>query len=134
MSAHAPPGRQSLLARLWRDHVRRYKTDLLALVPVLAAVSLLGIGYTWILKQVGDGLQRNDFTTTAWAPLALLAVAVARAAATWAQAIMSQGIGQKVLRDLQGALFAKLVRADFARYSRENSGQMVSRLTNDVNV
>jgi subfamily B ATP-binding cassette protein MsbA len=131
---HAPPGRKSLLLRLWRDHVRRYKTDLFALVPVLAAVSLLGIVYTWILKQVGDGLQHNDFATTAWAPLALLAVAIARAAATWAQAIMSQGIGQKVLRDLQGALFAKLVRADFARYSRENSGQMVSRLTNDVNV
>jgi subfamily B ATP-binding cassette protein MsbA len=130
----APQKGASLLGRLWRDHVSRYKTDLIALVPVLAAVSLLGLAYTWILKEVGDGLQRNDFSVTAWAPLALLGAAIARAAATWAQAIMSQGVGQKVLRDLQGALFAKLVRADFARYGRENSGQMVSRLTNDVNI
>ncbi|MEJ0023781.1 MAG: ABC transporter ATP-binding protein [Alphaproteobacteria bacterium] len=124
----------SLLGRLWRDYVSHYKGDLIALVPVLAAVSVLGLAYTWILKEVGDGLQRSDYSVTTWAPLALIAAALARAAATWAQAIMSQGVGQKVLRDLQGALFAKLVRADFARYSRENSGQMVSRLTNDVNV
>jgi subfamily B ATP-binding cassette protein MsbA len=130
----APQKGASLLGRLWRDYVSRYKTDLILLVPVLAAVSLLGLAYTWILKEVGDGLQRNDYAVSAWAPLALLAAAIARAAATWAQAIMSQGVGQKVLRDLQGALFGKLVRADFARYGRENSGQMVSRLTNDVNV
>lgn len=134
MRGPAPPRKTSLLGRLWRDYVRRYKADLLALAPVLAAVSLLGVAYTAILKEVGDGLQQNNFSATTWAPIALIAITLGRAATIWLQAIMSQGIGQKVLRDLQGALFAKLVRADFARYGRENSGQMVSRLTNDVNI
>ncbi len=134
MRASSPAPRATLIGRLWRDHVKRYRTDLLLLVPVLAAVSLIGVAYAWILKETGDRLQSNDLSVAIWAPLAIIAAAIVRSGLTWLQAIMSQGIGQKVLRDVQGAVFAKLVRSDFARYSRENSGQMVSRLINDVNI
>lgn len=134
MDAPASPRRSRLLLRLWRDYVRRYKADLILLAPILAGVSLIGVGYGWILKEAGDRLQADDFSVTAWAPIAIILAALVRGGLTWLQAVISQGVGQKVLRDLQGAMFAKLVRADFARYGRENSGQMVSRLTNDVNI
>jgi len=104
------------------------------LVPVLAAVAAIGVGYTFIFRETIGRLQASDTSVITWAPLAFLAATIARAGAIWAQAILSQGLGHKVLRDLQGAMFSKLVRADFARSRRESSGQSVSRLTNDINV
>jgi ATP-binding cassette, subfamily B, bacterial MsbA len=124
----------SLLARLWRDHLRRYLGDLLALAPILAAVAAIGVGYAFIMRETVNRLQAGDTGVITWAPIAIMVATLARALAIWAQAVLSQGLGHKVLRDLQGAMFSKLVRADFARSARENSGQMISRLTNDINV
>jgi ATP-binding cassette, subfamily B, bacterial MsbA len=123
-----------LLARLWRDHLRRYVGDLSALAPILAAVAAIGVGYAFIMRETVNRLQAGDTGVIMWAPLAIMGATLARALAIWGQAVLSQGLGHKMLRDLQGAMFSKLVRADFARSARENSGQMISRLTNDINV
>ncbi|MDX2234198.1 MAG: ABC transporter ATP-binding protein [Hyphomonadaceae bacterium] len=123
-----------LLARLWRDHLSRRRSDLLILGPLLAAVAVIGVGYAFIMSETVNRLQAGDTGVIAWAPLAILAATFARAGAIWGQAVVSQGLGHKTLRDLQGAMFAKLVRADFARSARESSGQMISRLTNDINI
>ncbi len=123
-----------LLARLWRDHLHRYRGDMALLAPILAAVAAIGVGYAFIMRETVERLQAGDTGVIAWAPLAILAATAVRAAAIWAQAVLLQGLGHKVLRDLQGMMFSKLVRADFARSAREASGQMISRLTNDINV
>lgn len=124
----------SLVARLWRDHLHRYAGDLLLLAPVLAAVAAIGVGYAFIMSETVRLLQAGDTNAVSWAPVAIVAATGARAVAIWGQAVLSQGLGHKVLRDLQGAMFSKLVRADFARSARETSGQMISRLTSDINV
>ena len=123
-----------LLMRLWRDHLRRYLGEILALAPVLGAVALVGAGYAFIMRETVNRLQAGDTSVITWAPLAILVATLGRAIAIWAQSILSQDIGYKMLRDLQGVMFSKLVRADFARASRETSGQQISRLTNDINV
>lgn len=125
---------RKLLPRLWRDHLHRYRSDLGLLVPTLAAVAAIGVGYAFIMSETVRRLQGGDMSVVVWAPLAILVATAARAGAIWAQAVLSQGLGHKLLRDLQNAMFAKLVRADFARSARESSGQTISRLTNDINV
>jgi subfamily B ATP-binding cassette protein MsbA len=132
--ARDPVTARKLLPRLWRDHLHRYKSDLVLLVPTLVAVAAIGGLYTLILSETVKLFQEGRMDAVAWAPLAVLAATVARAVAIWAQAVLSQGLGHKVLRDLQGAMFTKLVRADFARSARETVGQSISRLTNDINV
>jgi subfamily B ATP-binding cassette protein MsbA len=52
----------------------------------------------------------------------------------YAQAVLTQVLALKVLRDLQNAMFAKLMSVDFARHAREEPGRLVSRFTNDINV
>jgi subfamily B ATP-binding cassette protein MsbA len=123
-----------LIKRLWRESVRHHTSELFALVPALIAVALIGVGYGLIMKQVGDLLQARDLSVTTFAPFLLVAATVARAGAIWLQAVASQGLGQKVLRDLQNAMFAKLTHADYARLTGEPTGQMVSRFTSDINV
>jgi subfamily B ATP-binding cassette protein MsbA len=121
-----------LIKRLWRDSVRLHRVDLAVLAPALAGVALVGVAYGLIMKDVGDRLQARDLSVTTIAPLLLLGATMLRAFAILAQAVSSQNLGQKVLRDLQAAMFAKLTRADFARLTREPAGTLVSRFTSDI--
>jgi ATP-binding cassette, subfamily B, bacterial MsbA len=124
----------ALLLRLWRDYVARYTLDIAALAPVLGAVALAGVAYAWIVQQAIDALNTGDFKRAAWAPVAVVLATAVRALAMFAQAVMAQALSLKVLRDLQNAMFGKLMGADFARVAREESGRLVSRFTNDINV
>lgn len=128
-------GRQSsLLSRLWRDYVSRYPRDIALLIPALALVAGAGVSYAFILKYTTDGLGAGDARVIVLAPAAVIAATALRAFAMWAQAVLSQELALKVLRDLQGAMFAKLMAVDFARHAREEPGRLISRFTNDINV
>jgi ATP-binding cassette, subfamily B, bacterial MsbA len=123
-----------IIARLWRDFILRHKLRAAALVPVLLLVAAAGAAYGLIMKAATDGLDNGDLSVTVWAPLAVIAATGVRAIAIFAQAIMSQDLGQRVLADVQSAMFTKLTRADYARVQAEASGGLVSRFTNDVNI
>jgi subfamily B ATP-binding cassette protein MsbA len=124
----------SLFGRLWRDFVSRYLGEIAVLTPALAIVAAAGVSYAIILKFTVDSLNANELNVIVWAPAAILAATGVRAIALWVQAVVSQSIALKVLRDLQGAMFAKLMDVDFARHAREEPGRLVSRFTNDINI
>jgi len=124
----------SLMGRLWRDFVSRYLSDVLLLLPVLATVAAAGVSYALILKFTTDGITARDANVVIWAPLAIMAATGIRAIALWAQAVLSQSTALKVLRDIQQAMFAKLMDVDFARHAREEPGRLVSRFTNDITI
>ncbi|MBI1252410.1 MAG: ATP-binding cassette domain-containing protein [Alphaproteobacteria bacterium] len=86
------------------------------------------------MKFTIDRLTAGDLAAAAWAPAAVIAATGVRAAAIWAQAILTQGLGLKVVRDLQNDMFAALTRGDLRRATQEESGRLVSRFTNDINV
>jgi len=124
----------SLIARLWRQFVSRHAGDLALLAPALMLVAAAGTAYAFILKLAIDALNAGDMRAAVWAPVAIVGATAVRALAIWAQAVLSQGLALKVLRDIQGAMFASLMGADYARFAREETGRLVSRFTNDINV
>ena len=122
------------LKRLWRDYVSRYKGDVAVLVPVLALVAFTGVSYAGIVKFATDAISAGAWSQIVlWVAVAV-ALAAVRAFAMWSQAILSQGLALKVLRDVQTAMFEKLLIADYVRHSREGPGRLVSRFTNDINI
>lgn len=124
----------AIIGRLWRQYIWRYKLDLLALTPVLALVAAAGVSYALILKFGTDSIQARDMRAITLMPLAVAGAVVARAAGMWAQAVMTQSLALKILRDLQNAMFGKLMSVDFARFQREDVGRLVSRFTNDITI
>ncbi len=124
----------SLFARLWREYVSRHLSDLAVLLPALVMVAAAGVSYALILKYTTDGVTARDASVILWAPIAVLAATAVRAVALWVQAVVSQSLALKVLRDLQRAMFSKLMDVDFARHAREEPGRLVSRFTNDINI
>jgi subfamily B ATP-binding cassette protein MsbA len=124
----------ALYLRLWREYVSRYKGALALLAPTLALVALAGVSYAAILKFTTDAIAARYMGGIVLWPITAFAVAAVRALAMWLQAIQSQGLALKVLRDLQSAMFAHLIGSDYARLTREEVGRHVSRFTNDINV
>jgi subfamily B ATP-binding cassette protein MsbA len=122
------------IGRLWRDFVARYVGQIALLVPVLALVAAAGASYALIMKLAIDAISREDLNAIALTPVFVIAATVVRAVAIYLQAVLSQGLALKVLRDVQNAMFAKLMDVDFARHAREEAGRLVSRFINDINV
>ncbi|NDC60378.1 MAG: hypothetical protein EBZ50_16435, partial [Alphaproteobacteria bacterium] len=102
-------------------------------MPVVAIVGASAGGYVYITQQAGDLLERNDDRIVYQIPAWIVAITLVRAVAMYAQALLTSEIAQRVLRDLQGEMFAAIVRADYARFSREGTGGLVSRFTYDIN-
>jgi hypothetical protein len=84
--------KRSLVARLWRDFVSRYLSDVGLLLPALALVAAAGVSYALILKYTTDGITARNAAVVLWAPAAVLAATGIRALALWAQAVLSQSV------------------------------------------
>ncbi|MCC5994969.1 MAG: ABC transporter ATP-binding protein [Oceanicaulis sp.] len=68
-----------------------------------------------------------------WAAPALIgALGVVRAASLYGQTIATNRLALSIMRDLQSAMYARLVAADFSRLQGEATGSMISRFTNDI--
>ena len=67
-----------------------------------------------------------------FAPAAIVGLAILRAVSLYLQTVQTNRLALTVMQDLQNAMFAKLVRADFARLQGEPVGSLVSRFTNDI--
>ena len=71
-------------------------------------------------------------------PVATLAVSILLAyflkgVGGYVSSYLMADVGQRVVRDLRNRLFRHILDQSAAFFSRRTSGQLVSRLTNDVN-
>jgi len=124
----------ALYGRLWREFVSRYPGELALLAPSLVLMAGAGVAYALILQWTVDNITHGNPAVVVLAPLAVLIATAVRAFAMWAQAVQSQTLALKILRDLQGAMFGKLMAVDFARHGNEAPGRLASRFTNDITV
>ena len=63
---------------------------------------------------------------------AALALALVKGVADYGEAVLMTRVGQRVIADVQIALFARLMRADLAYFHANPSGTLISRFTNDA--
>lgn len=96
-------------------------------VPVLAALS------PWVLMWVVDTiLEAKRWSLLPWGAAALVAVAAVQGVARFFQRYSMQYVAQRVTYDLRNRLFAHLQQLSFGFYDQAQTGQIMSRLTVDV--
>ena len=140
MSAPNKPGfrldesSKRLVARLWRDWMRRYIGRVGATVVAMVFVAGTTALYPFIIERAVDAMQAKDTRVLTLMPLAIIAVTTAKGLASYAQAVLSQSVAFRVIADMQKAMFAHLMRADLALIQDGPTGQLISRFTNDVNL
>ena len=130
-----------LAARLWRDYLSRYWTKLalaLAAMAIYAAsASAIPAGVEWI--NAGFSGDQTRFSPSLnqvliFGPLLIVGLGAVNALAQYAQTRLSAAAALSSLRDMQNDMFDRLTALDLAQVRAENSGQLISRFTNDATV
>ncbi|HLB97066.1 MAG TPA: ABC transporter transmembrane domain-containing protein, partial [Acetobacteraceae bacterium] len=132
-----PPGHDStraLLGRLWREHIRHYKSRLLlvlALTLLMAGTTAL---YPVVIDHAFEMFTDRDKRILYQLPALVIAVTTVKALAQYFQNVQVQQIVLLVIRALQTRMFAHLASADLARVEREAPAQLAARFTTDATV
>ncbi|MDH3241685.1 MAG: lipid A export permease/ATP-binding protein MsbA [Alphaproteobacteria bacterium] len=123
-----------LLGRLWRDHGRRYLGRLLLAIVCMMVVAATTGAIAYVMKFVTDDIF-VDRNKAALIPIsaAIFVIFLTKGLATFAQSILMNYAGQRVVADIQRRLFDHLMGADLAFFQANHTGQLISRMTNDVN-
>jgi ABC-type multidrug transport system fused ATPase/permease subunit len=117
------------LARLAYPYRRRAVLSVVAMVIV--TLSSLAVPYL-IKVGIDSGIGQKDLTVLGWVIAAFLAVSVINLGASYLQTYLTSWVGEHVIYDLRRNLFEHLQKLSLDFFSRQKTGWIVSRLTNDI--
>ena len=89
-------------------------------------------GYPLIIQQSFDALRQPGSSALPWVLAAIIGVTAARGLFLYLHQVTATRVVTRMVTDVQKAAFAHLMNADYARLTRETTGRLVSRLTNDL--
>ena len=105
---------------------------ILMLIALLAATAAALAPPYLAGRAIDEGINGKDTTVLAVILVLFLAAAVVNWVATYAQTYLINWVGQRALQDLRIQLFKHLQRLSIGFYSRNRTGVLISRITNDV--
>jgi subfamily B ATP-binding cassette protein MsbA len=123
----------ALVRRLATQFIRRH----LGTIGLAFVCMGVGAGSTalraWLMQPMLDrifvGREASLLAVIAGAALAL---AILKGLADYGDSVLMSRVGQRVITDVQSALYARLIRADLAFFNANASGTLISRFTNDA--
>ncbi|GIW45446.1 MAG: ABC transporter ATP-binding protein [Candidatus Binatia bacterium] len=120
-----------MMSRLW-PYLRRYWHRYLAGAVTLLLTATLAMAIPYLLKRGVDAAAAGQGRLVVGFALAVVAVAIVQAAVRTASRVLIFNAGRDVEYDLRNALFAQLLRLPPAYYRQSPTGDVMSRLVNDV--
>jgi ATP-binding cassette, subfamily B, bacterial MsbA len=122
-----------ILHRLARDYLGRRKGALaVAIVCMVVAAAMNGL-IAWLLGPVVKQIfQLKNPQMIVGLPLAIVAIVVVRALATFWQETTLTGLAERVVSDVQRDMLASQIRLDIAAFSDVHSGELVSKFLYDA--
>src|SRR3989442_3164513 len=137
-SSDAPPERPADPA-VRRANMRRigrlfapYKLRLGAVLALIVFSAALGVIPAFLLRGVLRAIGRHDTTTLSYLAGGMIAIAVATGVLGVIQTLLSNQVGQRVMHDLRAAVFLHLQRLSLAFFTRTRTGEVQSRISNDI--
>jgi ATP-binding cassette, subfamily B, bacterial len=110
-----------------------YARPLTIVVATIVASSVVALASPFLLRAViDDALPAQDVVLLAWLAAGMVAVAAVTAVLGVVQTWLSTRIGQQVMHRLRTDVFAHLQRQSLAFFTRTRTGEVQSRITNDI--
>lgn len=130
-SITAPGGMPALRRAL--GYLRHYKRDTLGALAATLLVSAANLTMPQLIRYAIDvGIDGNERRAIWLAVLGLLGVAAVRGVFSFFQTFLAERASQGVAYDLRDGLFTKIERLSFAYFDQAQTGQLLTRLTSDV--
>ena len=125
-----PLSRPQTVARPYASYWRR----IAAAVACMTLVALCVGAQAKLIEPILDQVLNRGAEWLIWViSLGFLATAVIKGLSNFAQSLLMQSVGLRVVQRLQGQMFRSILNADLAFLGREGTGRQLSRFTNDVN-
>ncbi|RLQ03885.1 ABC transporter ATP-binding protein [Micromonospora sp. BL1] len=110
-----------------------HRGPLATVVAIIVASSIIAMATPFLLRAVIDrALPERDLTLLAWLVAGMVAVAAVTAVLGVAQTWISTRVGQEVMHRLRADVFAHLQRQSIGFFVRTRTGEVQSRITNDI--
>ncbi|MBW8486681.1 ABC transporter ATP-binding protein/permease [Actinomadura sp. PM05-2] len=110
-----------------------YRRRLLLVALLVGLSSLVGLASPFMLREVLDvALPQGRTGLLTLLALGMIAVAAATSVFGVLQTYVSTGVGQRVMHDLRTAVYAHLQRMPLAFFTRTRTGEVQSRIANDI--
>jgi ATP-binding cassette subfamily B protein len=137
-SAELPPERPADPA-LRRANLRRigglfapYRLRLGSVLLLIVVSAGLGVVPAFLLKHVLEAIGRNDTSALSFNAGGIIAIAIVTGVLGVIQTLLSNQVGQRVMHDLRAAVFRHLQRLSLAFFTRTRTGEVQSRISNDI--
>jgi len=110
-----------------------YRWQLAIVTAIIAASSVVGVASPFLLRAVIDtALPDKNVRLLAWLVAGMIAIAAVTAAFGVIQTWISTKVGQQVMHGLRTRVFGHLQRQSVAFFTRTRTGEVQSRITNDI--
>lgn len=128
-------GPDSGAAALWRAlaYLRSYKREASGAFFALVLVSGANLATPLLIgRAIDDGIRLGRLDVVLLVVASLVGLALARGLFQFLQGYLAERASQGVAYDLRDALFSRIERLSFSYHDRAETGQLVTRLTSDV--
>ncbi len=112
---------------------RPYLGQIILMLALILVITLIGLVPPLLVRDLIDhALPQRDFRRLSLLALGMLAVPLINGLLGVAQRYLGASVGEGVIRDLRTALFAHLHRMSLRFFTKTKTGELISRLNNDV--
>ena len=112
---------------------RPYRRRLAGVLALIIFSSALGVIPALLLREViDDALPNGDLSLLNWLVAGMVGIAIVTGALGVVQTLLSNQVGQRVMHDLRTAVYEHLQRLSLAFFTRTRTGEVQSRLANDI--
>ncbi|MEV4497894.1 ABC transporter ATP-binding protein [Micromonospora arborensis] len=117
------------IGRLFTPH----RPALAAVTAIIVLSSIIAMATPFLLRTVIDrALPQGDVTLLVWLVLGMVAVAAVTSALGVVQTWISTNVGQQVMHRMRTDVFSHLQRQSLGFFTRTRTGEVQSRITNDI--
>ena len=110
-----------------------YRWQLTIVTTIIVASSIVGLAAPFLLRAVIDtALPEKNVRLLVWLVIGMVAVAAITSAFGVVQTWISTKMGQHVMHELRTRVFAHLQRQSIAFFTRTRTGEVQSRIQNDI--
>ncbi|HYX76019.1 MAG TPA: ABC transporter ATP-binding protein [Gaiellaceae bacterium] len=109
-----------------------YKARLAGVLALIVLTAGLGVVPAFLLKRVLEAIAANDTRALSLNAGGMIVIAIVTGVLGVLQTLYSNQVGQRVMHDLRAAVFRHLQRLSLAFFTRTRTGEVQSRISNDI--
>ena len=111
---------------------RPYRLRLGSVLGLIVVSSAIGVVPAFLLRGVIGAITAHQNARISYLAGGMIAIAVATGILGVLQTLLSNQVGQRVMHDLRAAVFRHLQRLSLAFFTRTRTGEVQSRISNDI--